>query len=177
MAIQTKLEQAETLAREAHKGQTRNLPGGGVEDYVNHPLRVAALVAEHDLGQAETIVAILHDVLEDTEVGWCDIQQQFGNTVAAGVDLLTKGTGHWSNRRYKARLELAPAWVQAVKLADRIDNIRSIQGVDGWDEGRVQHYLEDSRELLNLVDYDGGDFIYSLANMLAEELRAVGVEV
>ena len=170
------LLQATELAAEAHKEQARDLPGGGTEPYVNHPVRVAELLHEEGFGELVCTVAVLHDVLEDTNVTWVRLYEKFGPVVAGGVDLLTKGKGPYSNRRYKARLQLASSWVKAVKLADRVDNLRSLAGgVESWDKGRIRAYLEDSRDLVALCKVRGapleGSKLGNMVGLLEREIQ------
>jgi len=147
------LKKATAFATNAHVGQTRKLRTGGTEPYVQHPTRVAALLGSLGFSERVQVVGVLHDVLEDTDVEWKEIMYRYGNEVAAGVDLMTKGTGPYSNKRYVARLALAPAWVQAVKLADRIDNIQTlVYGPEGWDRGRVDHYIKGAENLIKMAD-------------------------
>ena len=153
----TDYQRALALAEDAHEGQTRHLPEGGTEAYVEHPKRVAGLLNAMGHQQHPTlVVAVLHDVLEDTDVPWKVLYHEFGATVAAGVDLLSKESGPYSAKRYYARLALAPAWVRAVKVADRIDNLRGIVGVTGWDRGRITHYANAASTIREVADAGGG---------------------
>lgn len=70
------------IAKKAHKGQ---IDKGG-NKYINHPIRVAKKVKTK---QAK-IVALLHDVLEDTTVTIDDIEKMFNKQIAFQVDCLTK---------------------------------------------------------------------------------------
>ena len=69
-------------AANAHTGQ-RRLSG---EEYVNHPLEVAAILADLEL-DAETIsAALLHDTVEDTALTAEEVEREFGPEVARLVD-------------------------------------------------------------------------------------------
>src|ERR1700693_2301225 len=73
-------------AAKAHTGQ-RRLSG---EDYVNHPMEVAAILADLEL-DAETIAAaLLHDTVEDTALTAEEVEREFGPEVARLVDGVTK---------------------------------------------------------------------------------------
>lgn len=107
------LEQAISLAVEAHSGQTDK----GGAPYILHPLRVM-MAMETD---QERIVALLHDVVEDSE--WTtlpQIEMQFGGRISAAVDALTKRQGE----AYGAYLDRVKAddLARKVKLADLKDN-------------------------------------------------------
>ena len=80
------IRKAFTLATEAHKGVRRR----SGELYIMHPLAVARIVAEEiGLGTKGIIAALLHDVVEDTDVSLEDIQTIFGENIANLVDGLT----------------------------------------------------------------------------------------
>src|SRR5436305_341645 len=70
----------------AHTGQ-RRLSG---EDYVNHPLEVAHILADLRLDAATITAALLHDTVEDTELTLQQVQQEFGPDVARLVEGVTK---------------------------------------------------------------------------------------
>src|SRR5436305_1278697 len=78
--------QAYEVAARAHSGQ-RRLSG---EEYINHPLEVASILAELNLDAATIIAAILHDTVEDTELTHEEVEQQFGAEVARLVQGVTK---------------------------------------------------------------------------------------
>lgn len=76
-----------TLARNAHEGVRRK----SGEPYITHPLAVALIaVKEVGLGPIAVICALLHDVVEDTDIGLDQIQMLFGERVARIVDGVTK---------------------------------------------------------------------------------------
>ncbi|TFD88538.1 bifunctional (p)ppGpp synthetase/guanosine-3',5'-bis(diphosphate) 3'-pyrophosphohydrolase [Cryobacterium lactosi] len=80
------LEAAIALARAAHSGQVDKLGG----DYIDHPLGVMGLV--HTV--PEKIVAVLHDVVEDTSVTLDDLRAQgYAEPLVRAVDALTKRAG------------------------------------------------------------------------------------
>ena len=54
------------MAREAHAGQIRN--GSGGMPYIDHPVAVAELLAEHGFGDEVLAAALLHDVVEESEI-------------------------------------------------------------------------------------------------------------
>ena len=125
------LQRAYQVALEAHRGQKR-LTG---EDFIEHPVSVAAIVA--DLGMDGTTVqaALLHDVVEDTEVTVEDIQRDFGPEVAAIVDGLTKLDKIKFRSREQEQAENVRKMIIAmardirvllIKLADRLHNMRTL---------------------------------------------------
>ena len=117
-----RVRSAYELARDAHDGQLRDEG----TPYILHPIRVATLLNEElalyscDL----TCAALLHDVIEESEVTRDVIQARFGDMVARIVWLLTK-LPEVSLPAYLAAIEQA-ADIKApvVKLCDRLDNLR-----------------------------------------------------
>jgi (p)ppGpp synthase/HD superfamily hydrolase len=99
------------LARKAHEGQ---LDKGG-RPYIEHPLTVERLVST----PIERIVALLHDVVEDTDVTIDDLEP-FGKEVVAAVDAITKRSGE-KLEDYLSRVK-ANAVARAVKIADLTHN-------------------------------------------------------
>ncbi len=108
------------------------------ERYVSHPLEVATIVAR-DIGLDDISVAaaLLHDVVEDTEVTLDFIRQAFGETMADIIDGLTKISGVFSSRKLgqaenvrKLMLSMATDLrVILVKFADRLHNMRTIEAL------------------------------------------------
>ncbi|HEY5984505.1 MAG TPA: bifunctional (p)ppGpp synthetase/guanosine-3',5'-bis(diphosphate) 3'-pyrophosphohydrolase [Anaerolineales bacterium] len=82
------IQRAFSLAEKAHRGQTR-ISG---EPYINHCLAVAQILAELRVPPEVVAAALLHDTVEDTPVTLARIQQDFGDSVAALVDGVTKLT-------------------------------------------------------------------------------------
>jgi GTP pyrophosphokinase len=81
------IRQAFEMAADAHKTMRRK----SGEPYILHPLAVARIcVEEIGLGVRSSICSLLHDTVEDTDVGIEDIQREFGNEIAKIVDGLTK---------------------------------------------------------------------------------------
>lgn len=108
---------ARVLATSAHAGQVDKAG----RPYIEHPARVAALVAV-ELGAQHPAVAVawLHDVVEDTDVSLVEIRQAFGQQIAAGVDAMTR-RGAEEPEAYYARVR-ADELALAVKRADIADN-------------------------------------------------------
>ena len=80
------VRKAYNLAAEAHAGQKR----ASGEDYVNHVVEVATLLAQFKLDTASLVSALIHDVVEDTSVTLTDIEEEFGYEVGQIVDGVTK---------------------------------------------------------------------------------------
>jgi (p)ppGpp synthase/HD superfamily hydrolase len=101
--------------------------------------------------EVASVVALLHDTVEDTAVTVAHVRDQFGDVVADGVAALSKddtmpdGSGGSKRTQLEEnliRIKAAPRFVQAVKLADRVSNLKSFPSM--WDRGKVAHYLDES---------------------------------
>ena len=117
------------FAAQAHTGQYRK---GTKIPYISHPLNVAETLIRMGCSEQVVIAGLLHDTLEDTPVTEDTVQEMFGRDIA----LLVKSVSEPSKREYaweerKAHtlkhLEAAPWEVLILSLADKLDNIRSIQ--------------------------------------------------
>ncbi len=119
------------FAQDSHRGQ-RRLSG---EDFIEHPVAVATIVA--DLGMDLTTIhaALLHDTVEDTNLTIDDIQREFGDRVAAIVDGLTKLDKIKFRSREQEQAENTRKMILAmaqdirvllIKLADRLHNMRTL---------------------------------------------------
>ena len=66
-----KVEKAYSIAKDAHSGQKRK----SGENYINHPLDAASYLADYELDHETIMAAILHDVVEDTNIGLDDLEK------------------------------------------------------------------------------------------------------
>ncbi len=128
------IERAFALAAQAHEGQRRD----NGEPYIIHPLAVAGILAGFRLDVPSICTGLLHDTVEDTGLKLPQLAAQFGTTVAALVDGVTKLTRLelQSDRTKQAenfrKLVLAMSRdirVLVVKLADRLHNMRTLNCV------------------------------------------------
>lgn len=112
----TDLERALALAVERHAGQ-KDKAG---DPYILHVLGVWRNVSEAGYGETHQIVALLHDVVEDTDTTVADITAAFGPEIGAAVDAMSRRPGE-SYDAYLERVKQDPI-APAVKLADSRDN-------------------------------------------------------
>jgi GTP pyrophosphokinase len=125
------LNRAYIYAMKAHGHQKR----ASGEAYFNHPLEVAAILTELKLDDATIAAALLHDVVEDTEVTHKEIEEKFGHEIATLVDgltkikrldLVTKEATQAENLRKLLVAMSKDIRVLLVKLADRLHNMRTL---------------------------------------------------
>lgn len=121
------------MAKKAHAG-TRRKSG---EPYIFHPLAVALIaVKEVGLGPTAVIAALLHDVVEDTDITLDEIRMVFGDRVATIVDgvtkiedvmLLQQSESKQAENYRKILLSMCnDAYVIFLKLCDRLHNMRTL---------------------------------------------------
>ncbi len=128
------LDEAYEFAVRAHEGQVRK----SGEPFVNHPLEVALILAELHLDTATLKAALLHDVVEDSDIGLDEIEERFGPEVAGLVDGVTKLgriefeslSEQQSNNLRKMLIAMAKdIRVILIKLADRLHNMRTLSAL------------------------------------------------
>jgi guanosine-3',5'-bis(diphosphate) 3'-pyrophosphohydrolase len=122
------LRYALAFARARHGRQMRR---GSETPYWVHLVRVAMELAKWGETSSEVLqAALLHDTVEDTETSLAEIRAGFGGEVADLVDWLTCPDDQGELAGYYERLSVqAPLRAQLIKLADRTDNLRSIQAL------------------------------------------------
>ena len=141
------LEMAIRIAVEAHRGQ-RDRSGA---PYVLHPLRVMLRVQT----EAERMVAMLHDVVEDTALTLEELREHgFPAEVVAAVDHLTRRDGEGYGE-YVERAAANPV-ARRVKIADLEDNmdVRRLGALSAADVERLDRYHRAWRRLTE--DLPGG---------------------
>jgi len=125
------IRKAFDMALESHKNMRRK----SGEPYIYHPIAVAQIAAEEiGLGTTSIVCALLHDVVEDTEITLEDIEREFGKKTAKIIDGLTKIAGVFdynsslqAENFRKMLLTLADdVRVILIKLADRLHNMRTM---------------------------------------------------
>ncbi|MGD0837318.1 MAG: bifunctional (p)ppGpp synthetase/guanosine-3',5'-bis(diphosphate) 3'-pyrophosphohydrolase, partial [Polyangia bacterium] len=126
------IRRCHAYAEERHKGQFRR----SGDPYLVHPMGVARIIADLSLDVPSICAGILHDCVEDTTATSEDIKTRFGEEIQRIVDGVTKlGQIPWTTREERQaenfrKMLLAMARdirVILVKLADRVDNMRTLQ--------------------------------------------------
>lgn len=121
------------IAVEAHQNQRRK----SGEPYILHPIEVARICAEEiGLGPTAIVAALLHDVVEDTDVTLDDIEQKFGKKIAVIVDGLTKidkaeAQENQQAENFKKILGtlIVDVRIVLIKMADRLHNMRTLDSM------------------------------------------------
>ena len=126
------IERAYLVAKEGHAGQTR----ASGEPYINHPLNVAAILAELQLDDTTIAAALLHDVVEDTLFTLEEIEDMFGDEIALLIDGVTKIGKIFFKTKEQQQIEAYRKLIIAtakdlrvilIKLADRLHNMRTLK--------------------------------------------------
>ncbi|MBQ5591835.1 MAG: bifunctional (p)ppGpp synthetase/guanosine-3',5'-bis(diphosphate) 3'-pyrophosphohydrolase [Clostridia bacterium] len=125
------IRRAYEIASEAHEGQFRR----SGEPYIIHPVQVALILYKLGMDGESMIAALLHDVVEDTELTEDDVKKEFGEDVAnlvegvtklGKVPLFTKEEQQAENVRKMLMAMSQDIRVIIIKLADRIHNMRTL---------------------------------------------------
>jgi guanosine-3',5'-bis(diphosphate) 3'-pyrophosphohydrolase len=128
------IKKAFTISLQAHKDMRRK----SGEPFIFHPLAVAEIcVEEIGLGTTSIIAALMHDVVEDTEIELIDIERMFGKKISRIIDGLTKirgvfeyGTSQQAENFRKMLFTLSEdVRVILIKLADRLHNMRTLDSM------------------------------------------------
>lgn len=167
---------ADDFAMVAHAavGQVRKYTA---EPYIVHPRRVANIIVEHALSYTPAMIkaALLHDVVEDTQVSLAMIDQHFGKDVAWLVQGMTKwqypkGTSRETKFYAEvARLSRCCPQVKTIKLADSIDNMQDFIQNDPKYAAKV--YIPEKRILIDRALRDGDKRLWDMADHIIREFQ------
>lgn len=156
------IEKAFRVANNAHYGVTRK----SGEPYILHPLAVAKLVSRVLPGDAESIAcALLHDVVEDTDMTVDDIKREFNSSIAVIVNGLTKidkvvessGTKQTVNFQKLINTIEEDFRTIFIKLADRLHNMQTLGSMPENKQQRIAsettYFYAPIAERLGLYDF------------------------
>ncbi len=130
-----KVWEAYRFSEKAHSGQKRR----SGEAYISHPVSVACIAARFHLDSQSIQAALLHDVVEDTQVTESDIELKFGKQVSILVTGLSKldkvefqdaNEAQAENFRKMLLAMTQDVRVMLIKLSDRLHNMQTIQSLD-----------------------------------------------
>ena len=173
---------AYTVSKYGHRAQVRKEldESGKPLRYFEHPRRVALILID-TVGVTDPVIlcaALLHDILEDSkELSAAAIERHWGSEVAALVQVLSK----IPKEGYVDRLMRYGGWsALAVKAADRLDNLRSLEVEGVSAEFRARQIKETRESYLPIFDklleiaprqYRGG------VTLVVDEIRAILAKV
>ncbi|MBT8485734.1 MAG: HD domain-containing protein [Phycisphaerae bacterium] len=163
--------EAAALAARAHAGQRRR---DGQTPYAAHPTRVALWLAAACGERDEAILAaaLLHDVIEDRDVDFDEIEERVGVEVARLVATLTKDKRLVESEReaaYDAQLAAGPSAARLIKLADVYDNLLDAEGVSAR-----RLFIEKAERALTLAA--GDERLATAATLLRDLVERVTAE-
>jgi GTP pyrophosphokinase len=159
-----KITRAFSIAIKVHSGQVKK--GNRIEPYINHPLRVALILTEelHEYDIDLVCAAILHDTLgvntDTSTTSQTDsrrdslearLKNEFGERVYSIVTTLAKPLAKSEEKErilgeYFRNIARGPEDVRYIKLADRLDNIRSLKNAIQKD--KVLRYKEETQKYI-----------------------------
>ncbi|MCA8836503.1 MAG: RelA/SpoT family protein [Proteobacteria bacterium] len=128
-----------------HEAHTDSFRASG-EPYITHPLEVAAILAQMKMDCPTIVAAILHDVIEDTDIQREDIEEKFGAEISMMVDGLSKlDRLHFKSPNDALRASYSKMFIAMardirlvfIKLADRLHNLRTISFVSRNKQERI----------------------------------------
>ncbi len=161
------VEKAYLFSKKVHQGQKR----ASGEPYLVHPLEVAQILAQIKLDVPSIIAGLLHDTVEDTLTSLEEIKKEFGAEITSLVDGVTKlgkitfGSAEEKQAENFRKMIMAMAKdirVLLIKLADRLNNMRTLQ------------YLSEDRQLK--IAKETLDIYAPLANRLGIQWMKVELE-
>ena len=136
------INSAYVMASNGHSGQKRK----SGEPYIIHPLSVAIYLSNLSMDIETVTAALLHDLIEDTDITYGDIKKSFGSDVANIVDGVTKLDRIRYNTKEEAKADAIRKMVIAMskdirvlilKLADRLHNIETLQHLNDWKQEKI----------------------------------------
>ncbi|WP_433518159.1 HD domain-containing protein [Nonomuraea sp. CA-143628] len=117
-----RIQRAYEFAARCHTGQVRK----SGDPYITHPVAVAEIAIDAGLDCATVCAALLHDVIEDTGCDAAQLRAEFGDEIATLVQSVTE----LDHRPDEAAIDAADSRVLALKVLDRLHNMRTIQHLD-----------------------------------------------
>lgn len=181
--------QALAFAVQCHAGRRRASDG---EPFIRHPLEVARLLRDAGCSEVVVCAGLLHDIVEDGDVGLPELTERFGDAVAALVEAVTDDACIESYRERKQvqrdHVRFVGGDAAALFAADSIAQVREWPRRAGRQMARLDDLPADSRarryvehhQALRLEHYGATLRMlervvpdHALVAMLADELRAL----
>jgi (p)ppGpp synthase/HD superfamily hydrolase len=164
------------FATAQHAGQLRDADQA---PFILHPLEVAQLLRGRDYPDHVVAAGVLHDVIEDTDVGYDEIEERFGTAVAKLVRAVSEppGGGDYAERKARLREAVAQASADAaaVYAADKVAKVRELRlslvrrsdSAPAIDPSKSEHYWASLAMLEHRLGY------HPLVRQLRFELEAL----
>jgi guanosine-3',5'-bis(diphosphate) 3'-pyrophosphohydrolase len=169
------VELAQKYCVKFHEGQYRKLDG---EPYHVHPFSVVDILRTYGYDDDITLaIAYLHDTVEDTPLRMTEIRQVFGSLISHAVFNLSKNKGETldgeklNNAQYRDRIFYSWPKVQRVKIADMVDNTRTLdalspEGIERKIRDAEEFYIPLGRKVAPIMvtelEQNIGDYILSV---------------
>lgn len=176
-----KIQWAYLLAKEVHRRQKRDEG----ERYFEHCRRTALILMENDkTNSREIMMALLHDSIEDGYISKDMLEALFGKEVADGVELLSKCENivdeygiikkiKKHEATYYHNIDSADISVRRAKVADRLDNLRTL-GI--WPEKRQQKYITETEKYISPIAKATDEKLFELLKTEIEKIKKKGGE-
>lgn len=176
------IKHAREFAKAKHAGQKRDFSG---DDYVIHPMRVAASLYEAGAPTNLVIAALCHDVLEDTDATMVELVEEIG-TVAANLvwwvsepwkigessfdasQGARQPTKQFRKTEFTTKLRAAPAQAQTLKMADIVDNTIDMAEWGHMNTARAERFLNTKRTTAALLTDANEEFTQKAKKALDE---------
>jgi len=164
LSIQSeKIDRALDLIYEAHKTQKRKYTN---EAYIIHPISVAMIVNTVTESEDVLCAALFHDLLEDTMISANHIEREFGQNIRNIVQELTDNNNDGNRKvrkmHYHMQISNSCDSTQTIKLADMIDNSRSIALLD---TSFAKFYMKEQETLLSHIHL-GNNVLYQIIDKI-----------
>ena len=162
----------------AHKHRAQRRKDASTTRYINHPIRVALLLAQvaeiNDLATLQA--ALLHDTLEDTSTTPEELENLFGAEVRALVQEVTDDKTLPSAKRKQLQIEHAPslsAKARLIKLADKVANVSDLtwEAPVTWPTQRKLAYLDWAEKVVGALQGCNQALEQMFARLVAEKRK------
>ncbi len=132
------------MARRSHAGQLRR--GSDGRPFIDHPVAVAELMVRDRQGDEVVAAALLHDVVEKSDVSAGDVRERFGEVVGGLVEAMTEDASipvfEDRKREHRQRVAQADPAARAIFAADKLTNVAMLREAYALIAERVSDELE-----------------------------------
>lgn len=169
-------------ARRAHAGQLRR--GSDGHPYIDHPVAVAEILIKHRHSDAVLAAALLHDVVEKSEIEVAELRERFGDAVAEMVEAMTEDEtiASYEDRKGEHRRRVAACdrrEVLAIFAADKLTNVAMLREAYALIEERVSEELAVTLDLKIYIWEEDLEMLFDeapdmqITNEFADEMVAL----